>query len=151
MSLALPLELFYKNTHDAFPNRWTYIEDELFIPMRPQLKKQIGECVSIIECFTLYQPQSREVLLLVASVHPSVCLSVRLSNLSQLTYLIYNLDSNYQSNVFVCVFCNQGSIQMIGGCSQLAFNITCIVGWAYPKIVFIGFGKVFLFLKRKCL
>lgn len=46
VSLALPLELFYKNTYQAYPNRWTYIEDELFIPMRPDLKKDIGECVS---------------------------------------------------------------------------------------------------------
>ena len=48
VSLALPLELFYKNTHDAYPTKWTYIEDELFIPMRPNLKKDIGDCVSTL-------------------------------------------------------------------------------------------------------
>lgn len=49
VSLALPLELFYKNTHKAYPNRWTYVEDELFISTHPQLKKDIGHCVSILQ------------------------------------------------------------------------------------------------------
>lgn len=53
VSLALPLELFYKNTHDAYPTRWTYIEDELFIPMRPELKKDIGQCVSTKQCVSV--------------------------------------------------------------------------------------------------
>ena len=46
MSLALPIELFYKNTHKAYPNSWTYVEDELFIPMRPELRDDLGDCVS---------------------------------------------------------------------------------------------------------
>ena len=47
VSLALPLHLFYKNAHVSSENVWAYIEDELFIPMRPHLKHDIGNCVCI--------------------------------------------------------------------------------------------------------
>ena len=45
MSLALPLELFYKNVDKAHLQQWTYISDELFIPMRPELVNDIGDYV----------------------------------------------------------------------------------------------------------
>ena len=46
-SLALPLELFYKNSHLASQTTWTYLEDELFIPLRPELYKDIRDSVSL--------------------------------------------------------------------------------------------------------
>jgi len=49
VSLALPLELFYKNTHKAYPHQWTYLEDELFIPTRPELRASIGPTIYLQE------------------------------------------------------------------------------------------------------
>lgn len=51
VTLALPLELFYKNVNKAQPQQWTYISDELFIPMRPALMKDIGDYVYLEEDF----------------------------------------------------------------------------------------------------
>ena len=48
VSLSLPLHLFYKNSHVSSERVWAYVEDELFIPMRPGLKGEIGDCVCII-------------------------------------------------------------------------------------------------------
>lgn len=42
VSLALPLHLFLKNIKKADFRTWTYVEDELFITMRPNLHKDIG-------------------------------------------------------------------------------------------------------------
>ena len=45
MSLALPVEMFYNNVDKAHSQQWTYINDELFIPMRPELMSDIGDYV----------------------------------------------------------------------------------------------------------
>lgn len=50
-TLALPLELFCLHSNESRQNSWTYIEDELFIPMRPWLRKDIGSMVSGDEDF----------------------------------------------------------------------------------------------------
>ncbi|XP_064641913.1 uncharacterized protein LOC135496484 [Lineus longissimus] len=47
--LALPLELFAQHSHEGKPHTWTYIQDELFIPTRPHLKKDIGEAVYLMQ------------------------------------------------------------------------------------------------------
>ena len=46
VSLTVPLHQFYANSHKAQPQSWTYIQDELFIPMRPELRRDIGDSVS---------------------------------------------------------------------------------------------------------
>jgi len=57
VSLALPLELFHKNAHIADPHRWTYVEDELFIPRRPELRRDIGENLYLDEDYYQLFPE----------------------------------------------------------------------------------------------
>lgn len=40
---ALPLEVFISHLHEASADSWTYMEDELFLVMRPELRKDIGQ------------------------------------------------------------------------------------------------------------
>ncbi|XP_060073793.1 uncharacterized protein LOC132553554 [Ylistrum balloti] len=40
---ALPLEVFIDHLNEASFDTWTYLEDELFLVMRPELKKDIGQ------------------------------------------------------------------------------------------------------------
>ncbi len=54
--------------------------------------------------------EAREIMHLVASVCPSVCLSVRLCALSQLNRLTYDL--HYQFKVFVCVSIISGRMRI---------------------------------------
>ncbi|CAD5115457.1 DgyrCDS4429 [Dimorphilus gyrociliatus] len=57
ISLALPFELFIQHTKHGFANSWTYLEDELFIPMRPNLKRDIGSCPYMDEDFFQIFPE----------------------------------------------------------------------------------------------
>ncbi|XP_021365286.1 F-box protein At1g78280-like isoform X2 [Mizuhopecten yessoensis] len=40
---ALPLEVFIDHLNEASFDTWTYLEDELFLVMRPELRKDIGQ------------------------------------------------------------------------------------------------------------
>ncbi|KAK2168338.1 hypothetical protein LSH36_18g11053 [Paralvinella palmiformis] len=51
VTVSVPLYKFYKNTKKAHPNSWSYVEDELFIPMRPELRKDIGDNKYVKEDF----------------------------------------------------------------------------------------------------
>ncbi|KAK2143061.1 hypothetical protein LSH36_881g00016 [Paralvinella palmiformis] len=57
ISLAVPLYRFYQNTENAHPKSWTYVEDELFIPMRPELRKGIGNTEYLQEDFFQLFPE----------------------------------------------------------------------------------------------
>ncbi|XP_077978320.1 uncharacterized protein LOC144433821 isoform X2 [Glandiceps talaboti] len=50
-SLAVPLKLFAEHAHEGKPKMWTYLEDELFIPQHPELRKDIGEAIYLKEDF----------------------------------------------------------------------------------------------------
>ena len=52
-SLALPLRLFLDHLNDSSPTSWTYLEDELFLPLRKELRSQVPTYVSM-NCFTSY-------------------------------------------------------------------------------------------------
>jgi len=54
VTVSVPLYKFYKNTKKAHPNSWSYVEDELFIPMRPELRKDIGDNVNPTDIVTIY-------------------------------------------------------------------------------------------------
>ncbi|XP_077862532.1 uncharacterized protein LOC144344480 [Saccoglossus kowalevskii] len=56
-SLALPLSLFVHHLHMSSPQVWTYLEDELFIPQRPELMKDIGKVVYLEEDYFQLFPQ----------------------------------------------------------------------------------------------
>jgi len=40
------MSLFHQHIHDVTPKQWTYIGDEIFIPMRPELYSALGDIVS---------------------------------------------------------------------------------------------------------
>ncbi|XP_033118154.1 F-box protein At1g78280-like [Anneissia japonica] len=48
-SFALPLKLFLSHVHEGQPNTWTYLEDEIFLEQRPQLKKDLIKPVYLEE------------------------------------------------------------------------------------------------------
>jgi hypothetical protein len=48
-SLALPIRLFAKHSHEGKPETWTYIQDELFIQLHPELRDHLGDTVSYLE------------------------------------------------------------------------------------------------------
>ena len=52
---ALQLEKFIQQLHMSKPNSWTYLEDELFIFSRPELRKYIGAnvCTCIYYCIIM--------------------------------------------------------------------------------------------------
>ncbi|XP_064610520.1 uncharacterized protein LOC135474836 [Liolophura sinensis] len=55
--LALPLFLFLQNIHKSDEMMWTYLEDELFLHTRPELRKDIGDCKYLNEdFFSLFPP-----------------------------------------------------------------------------------------------
>ncbi|XP_071109711.1 uncharacterized protein [Haliotis cracherodii] len=56
-SLALPLKLFLQHIEESSPTTWTYLEDELFIPLRPQLYKQVQTSTYTTENFFNLFPQ----------------------------------------------------------------------------------------------
>ncbi|XP_013384460.1 F-box protein At1g78280 [Lingula anatina] len=56
-SLALPLELYFKHAHEGTFRRWTYVEDELFIPTRPQLRRDVGDCEYLKEDYFQLFPE----------------------------------------------------------------------------------------------
>lgn len=43
---AVPLKSFAQHVHEGEPELWTYLEDELFIEMNPELREHLGEPVS---------------------------------------------------------------------------------------------------------
>ena len=43
--VSVPVYKFHRNIEKAHHNSWSYVEDELFIPMRPELRKDIGNNV----------------------------------------------------------------------------------------------------------
>lgn len=43
---AVPLKMFAQHVDEGKPQLWTYLEDELFIEMNPELKKHLGQPVS---------------------------------------------------------------------------------------------------------
>lgn len=43
---ALPLKIFAAHVHEGQPEIWTYLEDELFIEMNPELRDYLGQPVS---------------------------------------------------------------------------------------------------------
>ena len=45
-SFAVPLKTFAEHVHEGQPEVWTYLEDELFIEMNPELRDYIGQPVS---------------------------------------------------------------------------------------------------------
>ena len=44
---AVPLKMFAQHVHEGKPRLWTYLEDELFIAMNPELREHLGQPVSI--------------------------------------------------------------------------------------------------------
>ena len=47
-SLGLPMKVFAKHSHEGNANTWTYLQDELFIQLHPELKEHLGNPVSNI-------------------------------------------------------------------------------------------------------
>lgn len=45
---AVPLKNFAEHVHEGQPQLWTYLEDELFIEMNPELREYLGHPVSIM-------------------------------------------------------------------------------------------------------
>ena len=45
-SFAVPLKTFAEHIHEGQPEMWTYLEDELFIAMNPELRDYLGQPVS---------------------------------------------------------------------------------------------------------
>lgn len=43
---AVPLKMFAQHVHEGKPELWSYLEDELFIEMNPELREYLGEPVS---------------------------------------------------------------------------------------------------------
>ena len=43
---AVPLKMFAQHVHEGKPELWSYLEDELFIEMNPELRKHLREPVS---------------------------------------------------------------------------------------------------------
>ena len=43
---AVPLKTFAEHVHEGQPEVWTYLEDELFIEMNPELRDYLGQPVS---------------------------------------------------------------------------------------------------------
>ncbi|ELT98450.1 hypothetical protein CAPTEDRAFT_225272 [Capitella teleta] len=59
VSLTLPLERFRQHAHQpGRPTHWFYVEDELFIPMRPELKSQLWDSPFLKEDFFQVFPSS---------------------------------------------------------------------------------------------
>ncbi|XP_041378141.1 F-box protein At1g78280-like [Gigantopelta aegis] len=59
-SLALPLKLFLKHLNDSSPTSWTYFEDELFLPLRKELRSQIpANDYNSENWFNLFPPELR--------------------------------------------------------------------------------------------
>ncbi|KAL5015351.1 hypothetical protein ScPMuIL_009621 [Solemya velum] len=57
---ALPLDMFINHLAESSPEMWTYLEDELFLPMRPELMKDIGYNKYTDEnFFNLFPPEIR--------------------------------------------------------------------------------------------
>ncbi|KAK2146536.1 hypothetical protein LSH36_601g00016, partial [Paralvinella palmiformis] len=57
VTVSVPLYKFYKNMKKAHPNSGCYLKDELFIPMRPEFRKDIGDNVKppyLIEIIAKY-------------------------------------------------------------------------------------------------
>ena len=48
-SLALPLKLFAKHSDEGRADTWTYLQDELFIQLHPELREQLGNTVSYVQ------------------------------------------------------------------------------------------------------
>lgn len=54
---AVPLKMFAQHAHEGKPQLWTYLEDELFIEMNPELKKHLGQPVYLKEDFFQLLPK----------------------------------------------------------------------------------------------
>ncbi|KAK2146535.1 hypothetical protein LSH36_601g00011 [Paralvinella palmiformis] len=55
--VSVPVYKFHRNIEKAHRNSWSYVEDELFIPMRPELRKDIGNNVKpsyLVDLITKY-------------------------------------------------------------------------------------------------
>jgi hypothetical protein len=55
--LSVPLQLFSQHVHEASAHTWTYINDELFIPFRPELMLDVKRPVYIEEDFFKLLPK----------------------------------------------------------------------------------------------
>ncbi|XP_071809042.1 uncharacterized protein [Asterias amurensis] len=50
-SYSIPLKTFIEHLKERNPRSWTYVEDELFIPQRPDLQNDIGSSIYLEEDF----------------------------------------------------------------------------------------------------
>ena len=50
---AVPLKMFAKHVHEGQPKLWTYLEDELFIEMNPELREDLRQPVSMYVNFNV--------------------------------------------------------------------------------------------------
>lgn len=50
-SLALPMKLYAKHSNKGSATTWTYLQDELFIQLHPELRKHLGEPIYLKEDF----------------------------------------------------------------------------------------------------
>lgn len=54
---AVPLKNFAEHVHEGQPELWTYLEDELFIEMNPELREDLGQPVYLREDFFQLLPK----------------------------------------------------------------------------------------------
>lgn len=54
---AVPLKNFAEHVHEGQPELWTYLEDELFIEMNPELREDLGQPVYLKEDFFQLLPK----------------------------------------------------------------------------------------------
>lgn len=54
---AVPLKMFAQHVHEGKPELWSYLEDELFIEMNPELRKHLGEPIYLKEDFFQLLPK----------------------------------------------------------------------------------------------
>lgn len=54
---AVPLKIFAAHVHEGQPEIWTYLEDELFIEMNPELRDYLGQPVYLKEDFFQLLPR----------------------------------------------------------------------------------------------
>lgn len=54
---AVPLNMFARHAHEGKPRLWTYLEDELFIEMNPELREHLGQPVYLNEDFFQLLPK----------------------------------------------------------------------------------------------
>ncbi|XP_028393862.1 F-box protein At1g78280-like isoform X2 [Dendronephthya gigantea] len=50
-SIALPMRIFAQHSHEGRSKTWTYLQDELFIQLHPELRKDLGNPIYLREDF----------------------------------------------------------------------------------------------------